>query len=231
MNIADRGSNKCFRWGHSPTATQLKNKTDSSPHHHLSPFTRMLHPSLISVQVVSVPLTRLSPWASCCAWCRTAGVWGCSPCCGTPADGWSADTSAWPGPSGRRWPEPPPEDPSPLSGAWATTWPRRRGDAWCAWRLLPPPPPTWRVRESDQRRLYSVLSTEFYKFWCETQNESRSAGFWPGLAFAEPAIHLRLLVVKLVVGVVSPPGSRCDHGPGLTRGVVGGVLYKTSEKN
>lgn len=86
-----------------------------------------------------------SPWVSCCVWCRTAGGWGCSPCCGRAAAGWSSGTSAWPGPWGRRWPGPPPEDPSPLWGVWETTRPRPRADAWCVWRPLPQPPPTWMI--------------------------------------------------------------------------------------
>lgn len=50
---------------------------------------------------------------------------------------------------------------------------------------------------------------------------------WPGLSFADPSVHLGLLVVELVVGVVSPPGGGCYHGSGLACGVVGGVFYKT----
>lgn len=49
---------------------------------------------------------------------------------------------------------------------------------------------------------------------------------WPGLAFADPALHLGLLIVVLVMGVVSPPGSGCYHGPRLARGVIGGAFYK-----
>lgn len=55
-------------------------------------------------------------------------------------------------------------------------------------------------------------------------------GSRPGLALADPAVHLGLLVVILVVGVVPPPGGGCDHGAGLTRGVIGGVFYRTTHR-
>lgn len=42
----------------------------------------------------------------------------------------------------------------------------------------------------------------------------------PGAAFPHPALMLSLLVVILVVAVVTPPGSRCNDGPGLARRVV-----------
>lgn len=51
----------------------------------------------------------------------------------------------------------------------------------------------------------------------------------PGLAFADPAFHLSLFVVELVVGVVSPPGCRCYHCSGLTGGIVGGIFCKARE--
>lgn len=51
----------------------------------------------------------------------------------------------------------------------------------------------------------------------------------PGLAFADPAFHLGLFVVELVVGVVSPPGCRCYHGSGLASGVVGGIFCKAPQ--
>lgn len=82
------------------------------------------------------------PWGSCYAWCRTAGVRWCSPCCGRPAAAWSSGTSAWLAPSGQRWLEPPPGGPSPLWGVWETRWPHPCGDAWCVWRPLLPPPLT-----------------------------------------------------------------------------------------
>lgn len=46
----------------------------------------------------------------------------------------------------------------------------------------------------------------------------------PGFAFADPPLHLCLLIVVLVVGVVSSPSRGCDHGSGLPRGVIGAVL-------
>lgn len=46
----------------------------------------------------------------------------------------------------------------------------------------------------------------------------------PGLAFADPALHLGLLVVVLVVGVVPPACSSCYHGSWLACGVVGRVF-------
>lgn len=46
----------------------------------------------------------------------------------------------------------------------------------------------------------------------------------PGFAFADPALHLGLLIVILVVGVVPPACSGCYHGSGLACGVVGWVL-------
>lgn len=105
------------------------------------------------------------PLASCCVWCRTAGVWGCSPCCGRPAAGWSAGISAWPGPSGRRWLEPPPGDPSLPAGAWGTRRPRLRADAWCVWTPLPPPQPTYKtgIRKRCRRRGLWSYFLEFPK--------------------------------------------------------------------
>lgn len=82
------------------------------------------------------------PWGSYCAWCRTAGGWWCSPCCGRTVAWWHGGTSAWPAPWGRRWPGPPPWGPSPRGGVWERTQPPRPpADAWCGWRLLLLPQP------------------------------------------------------------------------------------------
>lgn len=111
-----------------------------------------------------------SPLASCCVWCRTAGVSGCSPCCGSPAAVWSAGTSAWPGPLGRRWPELPPEGPWPPAGVWGTRPVRHRGGAWCAWRPPPPPPPTCargkaQLVKSAMRPFWTLLEWVFI-YYC-----------------------------------------------------------------
>lgn len=53
---------------------------------------------------------------------------------------------------------------------------------------------------------------------------------WPGLAFADPAFHLGLFVVELVVGVVSPASGRCYHCSGLASGVVAGVFCKAEKQ-
>lgn len=199
-----------------------------------------------------------SPWASCCVWCRTEGVSGCSPCCGSPAAGSFSGISAWLGPLERRWPELPPAGPSPLLGVLATRAPRPRGGAWCEWRPLPPPRPTWSNADSDMvsymvislqklllKRNQFILYSQTQCVWCSntvccpfghtppwTPASNSSSEYRillsPGLAFADPAVHLCLLVVKLVVGVVPPPGSSCYHGSGLTRWVICGVFYKAT---
>lgn len=116
-------------------------------------------------------LLSCSPWASCCVWCRTAGVWGCSPCCGRPAAGSFSGTSAWLEPLGRRWPEPPPEDPSPPSGVLETRRARLHGDVWCVWRPLPPPRPTCRVN-TKKSRLFIHHCRQTVKSWCNSQKPS-----------------------------------------------------------
>lgn len=91
-------------------------------------------------------------------------------------------------------------------------------------------------RSKQQNPWHQILprgATCFYHrhslFLCKkTCNGAGSV--WPGLAFADPAVHLGLLVVVLIVRVVSPPGGSCYHGPGLACGVVSGVLCKTKHK-
>lgn len=51
----------------------------------------------------------------------------------------------------------------------------------------------------------------------------------PGLAFADPALHLGLFVVELIVGIVSPPGCRCYHCSGLASGVVSRIFCKARQ--
>lgn len=63
--------------------------------------------------------------------------------------------------------------------------------------------------------------------WCcfyRSKSDQVLAACSPGLAFADPALHLGLLVVVLVVGVVPPACSGRYHGSGLACGVVGWVL-------